>query len=85
MRAMEYFAPSCFAARQQTMFSSSLPVTAMMMSAFSMPDSISVRTLAPLPRMHITSSVSLARASASAFLSMMVMSCPSSDRRCASV
>lgn len=71
---MEYFAPSCLAARQQTMFSSSLPVTATITSAVSMPASMSVRTFAPLPRMHITSSVSLARCSAASLLSIMVMS-----------
>ena len=85
MRAMEYFAPSCLAARQHTMFSSSLPVTAMMTSALSTPASISVLTFAPLPRTHMTSSVSLARFSACWLRSSTVMSWPSLDRYWASV
>ena len=76
---MEYFVPSCLAARQQTRFISSLVVAAMMMSVSSAPASTSVRRFAPLPMMHKTSSVSLALRRACLFLSMIVMSWPSRE------
>ena len=84
-RAMVYLAPRRLPVRQQTIFTSSRLVTAMSRSAVSAPASFRAVREAPLPLMHMTSSVSEAFCSALSLVSMMVTSCSSRERCSAKV
>ena len=74
-RAMVWRAPRLFAIRQQTILVSSTPVTAMTRSAERTPASISTLMDAPLPWIHMTSSVLSALVRWAISLSTITMSC----------